>query len=68
MSVLNSATGLLEPYKVCLAFYREHRLLGIHVTSAYSARTGEGSPDTPINKKGGNIFKVAMDSQRKPQG
>ncbi|MFA0921485.1 hypothetical protein ALP73_01080 [Pseudomonas coronafaciens pv. garcae] len=68
MRVLNSATGLLEPYKVCLAFYREHRLLRIHVTSAYFARTGEGSADTPISKKGFSIFKVAMDTQKKPKG
>lgn len=68
MSVLNSATGLLEPYKVCLAFYREHRLLRIHVTSAYFARTGEGSPNTPINKKGLSVFKVAMETQQKPKG
>lgn len=68
MSVLNGATGLLEPYKVCLAFFREHRLLRIHVTSAYFARTGEGSPDTPINKKGFSVFKVAMDTQNKPKG
>lgn len=68
MSVLNNATGLLEPYKVCLAFFREHRLLRIHVTSAYFARTGEGSPDTPINKKGSSVFKVAMETQQKPKG
>ncbi|MEQ4258921.1 hypothetical protein [Pseudomonas syringae] len=68
MSVLNSATGLLEPYKVCLAFYREYRLMRIHVTSAYFARTGEGSPNTPINKKGFSVFKIAMDTQKKPKG
>ncbi|MFG0337716.1 hypothetical protein ACF8FF_07260 [Pseudomonas sp. zjy_13] len=68
LTVLNSATGLLEPYKVCLAFFREHRMLRIHVTSAYFARTGEGSLDTPINKKGLSLFKVAMDTQKKPKG
>ncbi|WP_412461142.1 hypothetical protein ACK2SD_01130 [Pseudomonas sp. SC11] len=50
LTVLNSATGLLDPYKVCSAFFREHRMLRIHVTDAYFARTGEGSPDTPIKK------------------
>jgi len=29
-----------------------HRLLRIRVTSTYFARTGEGSPETSINKKG----------------
>lgn len=67
MSVLNNATGLLEQYNVCLAFYRERRLLRIHVTSAYAVRTGEGSLNTPINKKGFSVFKVARDSQRKPK-
>lgn len=68
MDVLNSATGALEPYKVCLAFFREHRLLRIHVTSAYFARTGEGAPGNPINKRGLSVFKVAMDTQKKPKG
>ncbi|MNI00987.1 hypothetical protein D3C73_538070 [compost metagenome] len=68
MNVLNSATGLLEQYNVCLAFYRERRSLRIHVISAYAVRTGEGSPDTPVNKKGFSVFKVSRDSQRKPKG
>lgn len=67
MSVLNSASGVVEQYNVCLAFYRERRLLRIHVNSPYTVRTGEGSPDTP-NKKGFSVFKVARDSQRKPKG
>jgi hypothetical protein len=66
VSMLNSAAGLLGPYKVCVAFYREHGLLRIHVTCAYFARTGEGSPDTPIYNKWGSVFKVAMDTQRDP--
>jgi hypothetical protein len=68
MDVLNSATGQFEPYKVCLAFFREHRVLRIHVTSAYFARTGEGSPGVPIKKKGLSIYKVALDTQGKPKG
>lgn len=68
MNLLNSATGLEEPYKICMAFYREHRVLRIHVTSAYFARTGEGSVDVPIKKKGFNIFKIATDTRRKPKG
>jgi hypothetical protein len=68
LRILNNATGQLEPYKVCLAFFREFRLLRIHVTSAFFARTGEGSLGTPINKKGESVFKVAIDTQRKPKG
>lgn len=68
MEVLNSTTGQLEPYKICLAFFREHRALRIHVTSAYFARTGEGSVGVPINKKGFSLYKVALDTQRKPKG
>lgn len=59
MKVVLSADGQLTALK---------SLLRIHVTSAYFARTGEGSPDTPINKKGLSVFKVAMDTQRKPKG
>lgn len=36
MKMLNSATGKLELYKICLAFFHEHRLLRMHVTSAFS--------------------------------
>jgi len=68
LDVLNSATGQLEPYKICLAIFREYRVLRIHVTSAYFARTGEGSPDIPVKKKGFSIFKVAFDTQKKPKG
>lgn len=68
LNVLNSLNGLAEPYKVCLAVFREHRLLRIHVTSAYFARTGEGAPGVPVNKKGFSIFKVALDTLKKPKG
>jgi len=68
LNVLNSLNGRAEPYKVCLAVFREHRLLRIHVTSAYFARTGEGASGVPVNKKGFSIFKVALDTQKKPKG
>ncbi len=65
--MLNSATGKLESYKICLAFFHEHRLLRMHVTSAFFARKGEGI-DFPVSKKGYNIFKVASDTRMKPKG
>jgi hypothetical protein len=68
MEALNNLSGEVEPFKICLAIFREHRLLRIHVTSAYFARQGEGSPDVPINKKGFSIFKVATDTLKKPKG
>jgi hypothetical protein len=65
---MNNATGAIESFKICMAIFREHRLLRIHVTSAFFARTGEGSPGIPVNKKGFSIFKVAADTQKKPKG
>lgn len=62
---LNNLTGEMEAYKVCLAFYKENRFMRIHVTSAFFARTGEGSPDEPVTKKGETIFKVAKDLARR---
>lgn len=67
MDVLNNLTGEVEPYKVCLAFYKENRLLRIHVTSAFFARTGEGSPEQPVEKKGFTVFKIAKDVRRSPK-
>lgn len=67
MDVLNSATGRLEPYKICLAFFHEHRLLRMHVTSAFFARKGEGV-DFPVSKKGFSIFKVAKETRMKRKG
>lgn len=68
LDVMNNASGEVEPFKICMAIFREHRVLRIHVTSAYFARTGEGSPGVPVKKKGFSIFKVAVDTQSKPKG
>lgn len=68
LDVMNNANGEVEPFKICMAIFREHRLLRIHVTSAFFARTGEGSPGVPINKKGFSIFKIAIDTRKKPKG
>lgn len=67
MDMLNSATGKLEHYKICLAFFHEHRLLRMHVTSAFFARKGEGV-DFPVKKKGYTIFKIASETRMKPKG
>lgn len=67
IDLVNSATGALEPYKICLAFFHEHRLLRMHVTSAFFARKGEGV-DFPVRKKGFSIFKVAVQTRMKPKG
>lgn len=66
--VLNNQSGLIEPFKICMAIFRENRMLRIHVTSAFFARIGEGSPGVPVRKKGFSIFKVALDTQKKPNG
>jgi len=65
MRLLNSKSGQEEPYKVCLAMYKENRKLRIHVTSAFFPRDGkEGSVDNPVNpktRKGFSVFKIAKD-------
>ncbi|MGE7990847.1 hypothetical protein ACQKPE_07325 [Pseudomonas sp. NPDC089554] len=68
LEVLNSASGEVETFKICMAIFRENRVLRIHVTSAFFARSGEGSPGVPVRKKGFSIFKVAFDTQKKPNG
>lgn len=67
LNMMNSATGLSEPYKVCIAFYKEKRLLRMHILSAFFAKTGLGSPDEPITKKPVSLFKIAMDTEAKPR-
>lgn len=65
MRLLNSKSGQEEPYKVCLAMFKEKRKLRIHVTSAFFPRDGkEGSVDNPVNpktRKGFSVFKIAKD-------
>ena len=68
VDVMNNDSGQVEPFKICMAIFREHRVLRIHVTSAFFARKGEGSTGVPIKKKGFSIFKVAVDTQKKPKG
>lgn len=58
----NNLTGKIEKCKVCLCIFKENRLLRIHVTSAFFDRESK-----ELNRKGVTIFKIAMDTQRKPK-
>lgn len=68
IDIMNNSSGEVEPFKICMAIFRENRVLRIHVTSAYFARLGEGSPGVPIKKKGFSIFKIVVDTLKKPNG
>lgn len=65
--MMNSATGQREPYKVCVAFYKEKRLLRMHILSAFFVRTGPGAPGVTIPNKAVSLFKVALDTSRSPR-
>ena len=68
VDVINNISGEVEPFKICMAIFRENRVLRIHVISAFFARLGEGSPGVPVRKKGFSIFKVAADTRAKRDG
>ncbi|MGK3373992.1 hypothetical protein [Citrobacter youngae] len=59
LQMMNSATNQLEPYKICVAFFKENSLMRIHVLSAFFARTGPGAPGEHIPQKPVSLFKVA---------
>ena len=62
------ATNEEVPYKICVAFFKENRKLRIHVTSAFIAREGEGSPGKPVqSNKGVSLFKIITDLVRAPK-
>jgi len=67
LDMINSATGQIEPYKVCIAFYKEKRLLRMHILSAFFARTGAGAVGEGLPNKPVSLFKVALDTSRKPR-
>ncbi|WP_099431230.1 hypothetical protein [Pseudomonas mosselii] len=67
MQRLNSLSGAEEPYKICLAFFKENRLMRIHVTSAFFVRSGEGA-DGKISRKAVSFYKVAMDTDLNGKG
>ncbi|MDF7318699.1 hypothetical protein ABN357_20670 [Providencia rettgeri] len=67
LNMLNTASGQMEPYKVCIAFYKEKRLLRMHVLSAFFARSGPGAIGEDIPNKSMSIFKIAKDTKDKPR-
>jgi hypothetical protein len=67
VSKLNNLTGEVEPYKICIAVFKEKRRLRIHVLSAFFVREGPGSPGNPVRGKGFSIFKVALDASKRPK-
>lgn len=67
---MNSATNQVEPYKVCIAFFKEKRLLRMHVLTAFFAREGLGSLAVPIDEKkikSESLFKIALDVKARPK-
>lgn len=67
LHMMNSATQQVEPYKICVAFFKENRLLRMHILSAFFVRTGPGAPGVVIPNKPLSLFKVAMDTDKKPR-
>ncbi|WP_200929802.1 hypothetical protein [Erwinia sp. Leaf53] len=67
LDMMNSATGQVEPYKICIAFYKEKRLLRMHILSAFFVREGPGAPGVPVPNKSVSIFKIAMDTAKRPK-
>lgn len=67
IQMMSSATHQIEPYKICVAFFKENRLLRIHVLSAFFARTGPGSLERPVTMKPVSVFKIAIDTTRRPK-
>lgn len=68
LHMMNSATNTVEPYKVCIGFFKEKRLLRMHILSAFFARTGAGALGETIPHKPLSLFKVAMDTMKKTKG
>ncbi|MEZ8028544.1 hypothetical protein [Enterovibrio norvegicus] len=62
IELINSLNGELEPYKVCFHFFKENRLLRMHVTSAFFDREGK-----KITNKSCSIFKIAKDTKDRPR-
>lgn len=67
LQMMNSATNQIEPYKICVAIFKENRLIRMHVLSAFFVRTGPGAPGVAIPNKPVSIFKIAMDTEKKPR-
>ncbi|WP_312413753.1 hypothetical protein [Pseudescherichia sp.] len=67
IQMMNSATQRIEPYKICVAFFKENRLLRMHILSAFFARIGPGSINQPVMTKPLSLYKIAIDTVRKPK-
>lgn len=67
ISKLNNLTNEIEPYKICIAVFKEKRRLRIHVLSAFFVREGPGAPGNPVKGKGFSVFKIAFDALRRPR-
>ena len=65
INLMNSLSGEVEPYKIAFTMYKEKRLKCLHVLTAYFERTGEGSEDKPMTRKGRPIFSFASALERK---
>ena len=62
IEMLNSFSQKIEPYKICFHFFKENRILRIHVTSAFFDRTNKEN----LNKSY-SIFKIAKDTKDRPR-
>lgn len=62
IDMVNSNTGKVEPYKVCFHFFKENRLMRMHVTSAFFDRTGKA-----LAQRSYSIFKIAKDTKARPR-
>lgn len=60
IELINDLNGKIQLYKVCMHFFKENRLLRIHVTSAFF-----DTSDKKIKNKAYSIFKVAMDTKKR---
>lgn len=66
---MNNFTNKIEPYKICVTFFKENRLLRLHVLTAYFVREGTGTEDNPIpsNTPSFTIFKLLSDLIKSPK-
>lgn len=60
IEMMNSLNQKIEPYKICFHFFKENRMLRIHVTSAFFDRKNK-----PILNKSYSVFKIAMDTKKR---
>ncbi|MEQ6344517.1 hypothetical protein [Vibrio cyclitrophicus] len=66
-NIVNPITEEKEPYKICMAIFKENRKLRMHITTAFFVREGEGSPETPISSQRKCIFDIAKATIKAPR-